>query len=106
MPPDTKFLTSASSEEFLRRFVQHVLPKGFPRIRYFGRLANRRRKNLLPLCRLLLTQTPPAIRDVPASEPAIWLCPDCHSPMQVVERLTVLQIFDAEVRKVIIHDTF
>jgi predicted Zn-ribbon and HTH transcriptional regulator len=32
-----------SYEEFLRRFLQHVLPKGFPRIRYFGWLANRRR---------------------------------------------------------------
>ena len=31
-------------EEFLRRFLQHVLPKGFPRIRYFGWLANRRRR--------------------------------------------------------------
>ena len=39
-----------SNEEFLRRFLQHVLPKGFPRIRYFGWLANRRRGNLLPLC--------------------------------------------------------
>jgi hypothetical protein len=38
-------------EEFLRRFVQHVLPKGFPRIRYFGWLANRARRELLPLCR-------------------------------------------------------
>ena len=38
-------------EEFLRRFLQHVLPRGFPRIRYFGFLANRRRGALLPLCR-------------------------------------------------------
>src|SRR6266852_2709119 len=30
-------------EEFLRRFLQHVLPRGLPRIRYFGFLANRRR---------------------------------------------------------------
>jgi len=49
-----------TSEEFLRRFVQHVLPKGFPRFRYFGWLANRRRRQLLPRCRLLLAQTPPA----------------------------------------------
>src|SRR5204862_7132849 len=35
-----------SHEEFLRRFLQHVLPKGFPRIRYFGWLANRRRGRL------------------------------------------------------------
>jgi hypothetical protein len=32
-------------EEFLRRFLQHLLPKGFPRIRYFGWFANRRRRN-------------------------------------------------------------
>jgi Putative transposase/Transposase zinc-binding domain len=94
-----------TGEEFLRRFVQHILPKGFPRIRYFGWLANRKRKNLFPLCRLLLAQTPTPIPKLPASEPAVWLCPYCHGPMQVVERLTVLQIFDAEVRKVIIHDT-
>ena len=35
-------------EEFLRRFLQHVLPKGLPRIRYFGWLANRRRGELPP----------------------------------------------------------
>jgi len=34
-----------SADEFLRRFVQHVLPKGFPRIRYFGWMANRKREN-------------------------------------------------------------
>ena len=44
-------------EEFLRRFLQHVLPKGLPRIRYFGWLANRRRRELLPLCRSLLAVT-------------------------------------------------
>jgi Putative transposase len=36
--------------EFLRRFQQHVLPRSFPRIRYFGFLANGRRSLLLPLC--------------------------------------------------------
>jgi hypothetical protein len=35
-----------SPQEFLRRFLQHVLPRGFPRIRYFGWLATRSRKNL------------------------------------------------------------
>ena len=38
-------------EVFLRRFLEHVLPRGFPRIRYFGFLANRRRSVFLPLCR-------------------------------------------------------
>ena len=67
-----------TGEEFLRRFVQHVLPKGFPRIRYFGWLANRRRKNSLPLCRQFLAQTLPAIPGTPTDEPAVWLCPYCH----------------------------
>lgn len=38
-------------DEFLRRFLLHVLPPGFVRIRYFGMLANRHRKLLLNLCR-------------------------------------------------------
>jgi len=45
-------------EEFLRRFLQHVLSTGFPRIRYFGFLANRHRSVLLPLCRTLLRAAP------------------------------------------------
>ena len=94
-----------TGEEFLRRFVQHILPKGFPRIRYFGWLANRRRSQLLPRCRLLLAQVPPAISLAPASEPAVRLCPHCQGPMQVVERLTASQILDAESRKVSIHDS-
>ena len=94
-----------TSEEFLRRFVQHVLPKGFPRIRYFGWLANRRRRQLLPRCRLLLAQTPPATPAAPAEEPAVWLCPYCHGPMRVLEWLTALQILDAESRKVSIENS-
>jgi len=39
-----------SVEEFLRRFLLHVLPPGFVRIRHFGFLAHRRRAALWPLC--------------------------------------------------------
>jgi hypothetical protein len=39
-----------SVDEFLCRFLLHILPQGFVRIRNFGFLANRRRKTLLPLC--------------------------------------------------------
>jgi hypothetical protein len=47
-----------SADEFLRRFVQHVLPKGFVKIRHYGLLANRRREECLALCRrLLLVET-------------------------------------------------
>jgi hypothetical protein len=41
---------AVGGEEFLRRFLLHVLPRGFVRIRFFGFLANRRRTQLLPLC--------------------------------------------------------
>ena len=43
-----------SSCEFIRRFLMHTLPSGFVRIRYFGFLANRYRRERLELCRSLL----------------------------------------------------
>jgi hypothetical protein len=43
-----------SAEEFLRRWVQHVLPRGFRKIRHYGLLANRGRTQRLDLCRRLL----------------------------------------------------
>jgi hypothetical protein len=92
-------------EEFLRRFVQHVLPKGFPRIRYFGWLANRRRGELLPRCRVLLAQPPPTQPTLLPSEPAVWQCPGRHGPMRVVEWLTVVQVLYVESRKVSILDS-
>jgi hypothetical protein len=79
-------------EEFLRRFLQHVLPRGFPRIRYFGLLANRRRGALLPLCRALLSQQPSPVLSKRSIEPTLWLCPCCQGPMRVVERLTAIQV--------------
>ena len=84
-------------EEFLRRFLQHVLPKGFPRIRYFGWLANRRRNKLLPLCRDLLPHL--AQQNSAQPETALWLCPHCHGPMAVLERLSPSQLLDSEWRQ-------
>jgi hypothetical protein len=80
-----------SHEEFLRRFLQHVLPRGFPRIRYFGWLAHRRRGTLLPLCRTLLAIEPLPVPATPAT-PILWLCPCCQGPMRVIERLTAQQL--------------
>lgn len=94
-----------SNEEFLRRFLQHVLPKGFPRIRYFGWLANRRRGKLLPLCRALLAEQPRPEPAAPASESTVWQCPRCQGPMCMVERLTAMQILYAESRQVCILDS-
>jgi hypothetical protein len=80
-------------DEFLRRFLLHLLPKGFVRIRNFGFLANRRRAVLLPLCfhSLGATQQPHANQHAsPLNDP--WHCPVCGGPMMVVERLTTAEI--------------
>ena len=45
---------TVSAEEFIRRFLQHALPPGFQRIRYYGLLANCHRAEKLDLCRRLL----------------------------------------------------
>lgn len=47
------------ADEFIRRFLLHVLPDGFQRIRYFGFLANRYRAEKLALCRQLMQMPPP-----------------------------------------------
>ena len=98
-------------EKFLRRFLHHVLPKGFPRIRYFGFLANRRRGELLPVCRTLLCrslpdQEPAAAHPASSSEQhAVWRCPRCEGPMHVLERLTAQRISYEESRQVYVVDS-
>ena len=83
--------------EFLRRFLLHVLPDGFVRIRHFGLLANRGRTAKLARCRALLAAAVTAVRLVPESGGAllrrvtrvdITRCPVCHTGrLQVVGRL-------------------
>ena len=51
---DKKKTVSLEAHEFIRRFLLHVLPDGFMRIRHFGFLANRAKKHALPQCRKLL----------------------------------------------------
>ena len=52
---------SLAADEFIRRFLLHVLPSGFQRIRHYGFLANRYRAFKLALCRQLLAEPAPAI---------------------------------------------
>ena len=51
---DRKKTVTLDAQEFIRRFLLHVLPDGFMRIRHFGFLANRSKKRALPQCRKLL----------------------------------------------------
>jgi hypothetical protein len=86
------------AEEFLRRFLLHVVPSGFMRIRHFGLLANRHRAVKLARCRQLLVPTPEVTVDtcddatssadpgVSAAEPK--LCPVCGGgPLRIIEVL-------------------
>jgi hypothetical protein len=59
------------ADEFLRRFLLHVVPRGFMRIRHFGLLANRTRRGTLTRCRALLRQPPP--EDAPPESAAVLL---------------------------------
>ncbi len=85
-------LLSLAVDEFLRRFLLHLLPEGFVRIRNFGFLANRRRAATLPLCFQLLGSTPETKTELSTSSNDAWFCPKCGGPMLVIERLTAAEI--------------
>jgi hypothetical protein len=78
-----------ATDEFIRRFLIHVLPRGFHRIRHYGWMANANRVEKLTQVRELL-QVKPTIEvdDAPAdcaSLPASpWICPTCATPMIVI----------------------
>jgi len=85
--------------EFIRRFLLHVLPTGFVRIRQFGFLANRVRKKKMALCRSLLAAQSTALDAapmfqagvIPEIEPQCRRCPICK-----VGRLIVVEIVPRE----------
>jgi len=78
-----------SATEFLRRFVQHVLPRGFVRIRQYGFLANRCRTVRLTQARQLLTGTTQAPELHPgAPADSTKRCPRCGTAMKIGPNLT------------------
>lgn len=94
-----------SCEEFLYRFLQHIFPKGFIRIRYFGFLANRKRKELLALCRVLLNYKPePEVVDS-SSESVLWRCPRCHGLMRVIARFSAMRLSLMNIAEAFVPDT-
>jgi hypothetical protein len=75
-----------AADEFIRRFLLHVLPRGFHRIRHYGLLAASTRKANLARARELLAVAPPPDDDVPEEPRDVRpTCPCCGGPMIVVE---------------------
>jgi hypothetical protein len=83
-----------SASEFLRRFVQHILPRGFVRVRQYGFLANRRRTANLALGRQLIATVPKPAQACPnsATDAPTWRCPQCGAAMQIGTNLTARQL--------------
>jgi hypothetical protein len=84
--PDRQQIMTLATDEFIRRFLLHVLPKGFHRIRHYGILASSARKANIALARQLLNVAPPPddaepIEPVDVRPP----CPCCGGHMVVIE---------------------
>jgi hypothetical protein len=92
-----------TSDEFIRRFLLHVLPRGFQRLRQFGLLANRHRRDKLELCRQLLGDTaghavtnqrlPPDYQSLyeNVTGESLRMCPACRTgTMKLTEHLAPL----------------
>ena len=97
--PDRQKTMTLSAEEFIRRFLIHVLPDGFQRIRYYGFLSNRHREGKLVLCRQLLGMPVVDPETAPGDQPSDYdfdelyekltgsslrQCPICHQGRMVV----------------------
>ena len=77
-----------STDEFIRRFLLHILPKGFHRIRHYGLFANTGRVANIARLRELLGSTPPPEEAARSGEPAETVlppCPCCGGRMILIE---------------------
>ena len=88
---DRKKALPLDAHEFIRRFLLHVLPQGFMRIRHFGFLANRSKKQALAQCRKLLDLAWPSCPNPSAKDLLLKLtgidlsrCPSCQKGTMIV----------------------
>ena len=78
-------------EEFMRRFLLHVLPGGFHRIRHYGLIANNARKENLARARGLLHVAPAVVADALSADATVepmratFVCAHCGAPMIIVQ---------------------
>ncbi|MGU3422824.1 IS91 family transposase [Methylobacterium sp. D54C] len=84
--PERYGVLTLAADEFIRRFLLHVLPRGFHRIRHYDLLASATRRANLARIRDLLAASPP-ITPPEAAQPPDWLapCPCCGGRMTIVE---------------------
>jgi hypothetical protein len=102
-----------SADEFIRRFLIHVLPSGFQRIRYYGLLGNRYRKDKLARCRELIgmprlePQADAAAKDYRDTYERLTGVSLCRCPVCHVGRMGLLRALQpiTRVRVPIIIDT-
>jgi hypothetical protein len=82
---------SVTAQEFIRRFLQHVLPKGFVKVRYYGFFSHGNRHLLQTIRQLLAgsSTTKPADPQLtnPASQDQALRCPQCGQAMRLVQTL-------------------
>jgi hypothetical protein len=89
----TRYKTmSLSTDEFMRRFLLHVLPSGFHRIRHYGLLANAHRKHHIATARELLHQPAPVLASDPGDHSTAsscvrptFVCRHCGAPMLIIQ---------------------
>ena len=87
--PDRHKTMTLTTDEFIRRFLLHVLPDGFHRIRHYGLFANKFRTRHLARVRELLQIPPPEVSDdstdIEPSTACVYLCKSCGAPMLIIE---------------------
>lgn len=96
-----------AAPEFIRRFLLHVLPDGFMRIRSYGYLANRYRREKLATCRRLLGVCEPAVTAIDSAAAAVQDSPAADSETEVIRRcpacrtgrLRVIETFERRPRR-------
>lgn len=102
---------TVSADEFIRRFLLHVLPEGFHRIRYYGFLGNRHRAEKLARCRELLAMPLPEPLDAQSEQDyrdryeeltgvSLKQCPACH-----LGQMVIIETFDGITTRPPIQDT-
>ena len=83
---------TVSADEFLGRFLLHVLPRSFVRIRFFGFLSPCKRRSLLPVCRTLVGLLRPHNTNQVSDVSGLYTCPRCGGTMILIQRLTALTL--------------